>query len=107
MALFSFPEHVTIHVHEHPNPEVLRELKDIKELLIHIKSQNLKLMSNTDQALQDIAGHCRSESPFYENWRRNHYAFAENYRSSEQRPGRHSSGCFRRAGGSSRARQSG
>lgn len=56
MALFSFPEHVTIHVHEHPNPEVLRELKDIKELLIHIKSQNLKLMSNTDQALQDIAG---------------------------------------------------
>lgn len=55
MALFSFPENVTIHVHEHPNPEVLRELKDIKELLIHIKSQNLKLMSNTDQALADLA----------------------------------------------------
>lgn len=54
MALFSFPESVTIHVHEHPNPETLRELKSIRELLTLIHHQNSKIMSNTDTALADL-----------------------------------------------------
>lgn len=43
---------IHIHIHDHRDNRVLTE---IKELLIQIQSQNSKLMSNTDQALQDLA----------------------------------------------------
>lgn len=55
MSLFSFPENVTIHVHEHPNPETMRELKSISDLLTLIHQQNQKLMSVTDDIKSDVA----------------------------------------------------
>lgn len=45
---------IHIHIHYENEGKILESLTELKELLIHIKSQNLKLMSVTDDIKADV-----------------------------------------------------